>query len=57
MMYDYTLVKSRRRTMSVEIKGDGQIIVRVPNRVSRAAAEKFLEEKSDWIEKHLSKIR
>ena len=57
MMYEYTLVKSRRKTMAVEIKKDGQIIVRVPNRVSRAVAEKFLEEKSEWIEKTLSKIK
>lgn len=57
MMYDYTLVKSRRKTMAVEIKRDGQIIVRVPNRVSRVAAEKFLEEKSEWIDKTLAKIK
>lgn len=57
MMYDYTLVKSRRKTMAVEIKRDGQIIVRVPNRVSRAAAEKFLEEKREWIDKTLAKIK
>lgn len=43
--------------MAVEIKRDGQIIVRVPNRVSRAAAEKFLEEKSEWIDKTLAKIK
>lgn len=57
MMYDYTLVKSRRKTMAVEIKRDGQIIVRVPNRVSRVAAEKFLEEKREWIDKTLAKIK
>jgi len=56
-MYEYTLVKSRRKTMAVEIKRDGQIIVRVPNRVSRVAAEKFLEEKSEWIDKTLAKIK
>lgn len=53
---EYTLIRSSRRTMSIEIKEDGQIIVRVPNRVSGRDADRFVEERLDWIEKTLEKI-
>lgn len=42
--------------MSIEIKQDGRIIVRVPNRVSNRDIKRFIEDKWDWIENTLSKI-
>ncbi len=42
--------------MSIEIKNDGEIIVRIPNRITNREARKFVEAKRDWIEKNLEKI-
>ena len=53
---DYTLIRSSRRTMSIEIRRDGEVIVRIPNRVTNLQARKFVESKRDWIEKTLAKI-
>lgn len=54
---EYTLIRTNRRTVAVEIKPDGAVIVRAPLKMSQARIERFLSEKTAWIEKHLVKIR
>ena len=54
MTIRYKLVRSSRKTLAVEIKGDGQVIVRAPYRVSKREIDRFVLDKSDWIEKHLN---
>ena len=56
MRVEYTVIRSSRRTMSIEIKPDGRMILRIPNRVSDAEAKRFVESKADWIRKTLIKI-
>ena len=56
MRVEYTIIRSSRRTMSIEIKPDGRMILRIPNRVSDAEAKRFVESKADWIRKTLTKI-
>lgn len=53
-MIEYTLIKSRRKTISVEIRG-GEVIVRAPNRTSKRSADAFVEKYADWIKKQLKK--
>ena len=55
-MTDYTLIKSKRKTLSVEVR-DGRVIVRVPNRTSKRAADEFVRKHEDWIERQLKKSR
>lgn len=55
--FDYSVVKSDRRTLAVEIKGDGRVIVRVPYSASAADVTAFLNDKAAWIERHLEKIK
>ena len=50
----YTLIRSSRKTLSIQITPAGEVILRCPNRVSRREAEAFLISKRSWIEKHLS---
>ena len=57
MEITYKLVRSNRKTLAVEIKGDGQVIVRAPYRISKREIERLVTEKADWIEKHLKTIR
>lgn len=52
---EYTLIRSDRRTLAVEIRADGAVIVRAPKRMSARQIEHFLEERKTWIETHIEK--
>ena len=41
----YEWIRTRRRTIAVQIKEGGRVVVRTPCFVSRAQVEKFLEER------------
>lgn len=49
------IIRSRRRTMAVEIKSCGQVIVRAPLRAGNLTIRKFLAEHEGWIDKHIQK--
>ena len=51
------IIRSKRKTVAIQIKSDGRVVVRAPVRMSAAAIRQLVEEKSDWIEKHLARIR
>ena len=51
MAYSVELIRSRRRSLSLELKRDGTILVRAPLRMSRERIEGFVLEHRDWIEK------
>ena len=52
----YELIRSKRKTLAIEIKSDGSVIVRAPMRCPRRDIERFLLEKSDWIAQHRAKV-
>ncbi len=51
-MFDYKLIRSDRKTLSVEIDRDGGLIVRAPRRLDKATIERFLESRKRWIEEN-----
>ena len=51
----YRVIRSSRRTISVQIASSGEVLVRCPRRMSNADIRRFVESKSGWIEKHLEK--
>ena len=53
----YQIIRSRRKTVSLEIKPDGTILVRAPLGVLESRIQKFVEEKQEWILKNLAKIQ
>ena len=53
----YQIIRSQRKTMSLEIKLDGQIIVGAPLRLSQVRIRRFVEQKQEWILKNLEKIQ
>jgi predicted metal-dependent hydrolase len=57
MKQEIRLIRSRRRTISIEVTADAQVIVRAPNRATLADINRFIGEKADWIDKSLSKMR
>jgi len=55
MNYKYTLIRSARKTIAIQVLPNGNIIVRAPQRMPAADIRRFVQEKSPWIEKHLKK--
>ena len=50
------IIRSHRRTLALEITPTGEVRVRAPYFVSEQDIKKFVESKSNWIEKHLRKL-
>ena len=50
------LVRSRRRTIAIEVTKDARVVVKAPYGVSKAVIDRFIGEKADWISKHLKKM-
>ena len=57
MTETFEIIHSKRKTVAIQIKSDGRIVVRAPLRMSRADIMRLVEEKSGWIEKHLAELR
>lgn len=49
----YQIIRSGRRTVAIQITGDGQVLVRCPYRMPAFQIEEFLESKRSWIVKHI----
>ena len=49
MITEYTVIKSKRKTLGLQVREDGQIIVRVPLRVSKRQIDAFVQAHEDWI--------
>ncbi len=52
---EYTLIRSARRTLGIEVAPDGAVIVRAPMRTSLRQIEELLREKAEWIERARAK--
>ena len=55
-MPEYQIIRSRRKTLSLQITPNGQIIIRCPAGMNRQAIDSFVRSKQQWIEKHLKQI-
>ena len=53
---DLTVIRSNRKSLSLQIRPDGSLLVRAPLKLPEKEILKFIREKSDWIEKHLQKV-
>lgn len=51
----YRVIRSSRRTVSLQIVPGGEVQVRCPKRMPNGDIRRFVESKSGWIEKHLEK--
>ncbi len=54
MKIDYTIIRSSRKTLCVQVK-NAEVIVRAPKHETDAHIEKFVNEHSEWIEKQIIK--
>jgi hypothetical protein len=55
MKYNPDIIKSNRKTVSIEVSADGKVTLRVPERMTYREIEKFVESRSAWIEKTLAR--
>ena len=51
----YSVIRSRRRTLSIEIDRTGNVKVRAPYRMPNKDIKAFITEKQDWISKQVEK--
>lgn len=49
---EYDIVRSSRKTLSLQMKPDGHLVVRAPHRTSDRQIRQFVENNSAWIQKH-----
>lgn len=56
-MTDYELIRSSRRTLSLEITADLRVVVRAPYRCSKREIERFVSSHEGWIARHLATQR
>ena len=51
--FDYRVIKSKRKTATIEIDENCNIVLRVPLRFSQKSIDDLLNRHTNWIEKHL----
>ena len=50
----FRVIRSRRRTLALEITRQGEVLVRAPLRASNEAISRFVNAHQNWLEKHLA---
>ena len=55
MLFEYEIIRSSRKTLSIQVDGDCKITVRAPHRVSEKEIERFVYDKKEWLEKAVLK--
>lgn len=53
---DYTVKRSNRRSISLELTRTGGILIRAPRHASMAEIERFVQKHRRWIETHQQKL-
>lgn len=56
MSVPYEIIRSNRKSIAIQIKPDGKILVRCPKRMRLEEVRSFVESKSAWIGKHLASL-
>ena len=54
---EYELIRSDRRTLAIQVKPDGRVLVRAPKRTSQRTIDAFVRERAEWIEKARQKLQ
>ena len=53
---EYELIRSERKTLSLQLKPDGTVLVRAPRRTAQRTIDRFVQEHWDWVEKQREKL-
>ena len=52
----YELIRSKRKSISVEISREARVVVRAPLKMKAGDIDAFVDAKRDWIIKHRTKM-
>lgn len=53
----YRVIRSKRKTISIEVTNDAEVVVRAPKWVAKREIRYFIDEKEGWIQKALDRVR
>lgn len=56
-MYEYKLIRSRRKSISLQIDDNCELVVRAPLRMSQKEIDRMVAGHTAWIEKHMPAAR
>lgn len=54
---EITVIKSNRKTVAIQVNSDLSVTLRVPRQATKRDIDKILNDKADWIQKHIEDIR
>ncbi len=54
---NFEIIRSNRKSISIEIKPDITVLVRVPLAMKNTEIQSFLKEKENWIRIHLERAK
>ena len=54
---DAVLIRSKRKSLGIEIDRDARLIIRAPLKMSEKSIAEFLSRKEDWINKNKQKVK
>lgn len=57
MIYNYSVIYSKRKTLGLEITKDLKILIRAPMRTPKRDIEHMVQKHAQWIDSHLEKQR
>ncbi len=53
---EYELIRSNRKSLALQVKADGSVIVRAPLRITERRIETFAADHWEWVEKQKQRI-
>ena len=53
---DYEIIRSRRRTVALEVTREGRVLVRTPLRMTQGEIDRFVTSHAAWLEKAQAKV-
>lgn len=54
-MMEYTVLRSRRRTMALQVTREAQVVVRAPLHAAEADIRRFVQAHEDWLSRQLAR--
>ena len=54
---NYTLVRSARKTLSLSVTPEGEVVVRAPQRLARREIDRVVNAHAEWVAAHVEKAR
>lgn len=54
---EYTVLRSRRRTMALQVTREAQVVVRAPLHAAEADIRRFVQAHEDWLSRQLARQR